>query len=212
MASSPAPRRTIGLAIALTVTLGVGTVAAGPSTGFRDIQDFAAASFQTRLTGSFECLFVDVTVNYFAGDNLQSPIGSGKPTYWSDAPTQLSVFDSCDGDAEVLRVEGLGFPDDGPDFERLERASLDVTSVLLSDGLGTSIEAEIHLDWTGNDDTTVAIGHDVASRTFRQERSESATVTGTVQFGASSYWSELTATGDDSHDVRIGTANEVGAP
>ena len=63
----------------------------------------------------------------------------------SDAPMSVRVFDSCDNDAEIWRAEGLGFPDDGPDFERLDRASLDVSLVTLTDGLGSSVDAEIHL-------------------------------------------------------------------
>ena len=206
------PSRALSLAVALTVTLGVGTVAARPTTGSRDIQDFAQSSFQTRLTGAFECLYVDTTVRYFAGDNLQDPIGSGKPGSWSDAPISAGVFDSCDNDAEVLHLEGLGFPDGAPDFERLDRAVLDVSLVTLSDGLGTFVDAEIHLVWVGNDDATVRIGHDLATGSFRQERAESATVTGTLSFDASPFWGDLTFTGDDAHDASIGTANEITLP
>jgi hypothetical protein len=206
------PRRALPLAVALTVTLGVGTVAARPTTGGRDIQDFAQSSFQTRLTGALECLFVDTTVRYFAGDNLQDPIGSGRPGSWSDAPISLGVFDSCANDAEVLHLEGLGFPDGGPDFDRLERAELDVSLVTLSDGLGTFVDAEVHLVWVGSDDATVSIGHQLETGSFRQERSESATVTGTVRLDSSPFWSDLTFMGDDAHDATIGTANEITLP
>jgi hypothetical protein len=208
----PMRRRSLGLAVVLALTLGVGTVEARPATGGRDIQDFAQSSFQTRLSGAFECLYVDTTVRYFAGDNLQDPIGSGKPGSWSDAPISVGVFDSCDNDTEVLHLDGLGFPDDGPDFDRLERAALDVSLMTLSDGLSTFVDAEIHLVWVGNDDTTVRIGHDLETGSFRQERSESATVTGTVTFDASPVWGDLVFTGDDAHDTSIGTANEITLP
>jgi hypothetical protein len=193
----------------MALAFGAEVAAAGPDTGSRDIQDFAQASFQTRLD---DCLFVDATVRYFAGDNLQDPIGSGQPGSWADAPITIQVFDSCVGDAEVLRLEGLGFPDDGPAFERLETAVLDVSAVTLSDGQSTFVDAEIHLGWTANGDATVVIGHDLDSGYFRQERSRSATMTGAVSFSAGPDWSALRLAGDDSHDVRIGTANEITIP
>ncbi len=205
------PRPAFGLVIVLTATMGAGVVAARPDTGYRDIQDFAQASFQTRLSG-FDCLYLDTTVLYFAGDNLQTPIGSGKPGSWSDAPITLGVFDSCDNDAEVWHLEGLGFPDGAPDFDRLERAALDVSSVTLSDGSGTFVDAEIHLLWVGTDDATVRIDHPLGVGYFRQERFKSATVTGTVRFDLSPYWSDLAFAGDDAHDGRIGTANEISLP
>jgi hypothetical protein len=206
------PRAAVCLSIALTVTLGVGSAVARPTSGSRNIQDFAQSGFQARLTGALDCLFVETTVRYFAGDNLQNPIGSGKPVSWSDAPISLGVFDSCADDAEVLHLEGLGFPDGGADFDRLERAELSVSQVTLSDGLGTFVDAEIHLVWVGNDDATVSIGHDRDGRSFRQQRSESAAVIGTVRFGASPLWDDLTFTGDDAHDASIGTANEITLP
>jgi hypothetical protein len=202
----------VGLAVTLIVTLGVGTVAARPNGGGRDIQDYAQASFQVRLEGDLACFFVDATVRYFAGDNLQGPIGSGTPGSWSDAPVNLGVFDSCNNDVEVLHLEGLGFPDVGPDIYRLERASLDVTSVTLTDGLGTSVDAEIHLVWLGNGDATVRIDHQLDAGYFRQERSVTAAVSGTVELGASPYWSELTFAGSDARDGSVGTANEISLP
>lgn len=202
-------RQSVLSGLILAVTLGAEVAAAGPDSGYRDIQDFAQASFQTRLD---DCLFVDATVRYFAGDNLQDPIGSGQPGSWADAPITIQVFDSCAEDAEVLRLEGVGFPADGPAFERLETAVLDVGAVTLSDGQSTSVDAEIHLVWTANGDATVVIGHDLDSGYFRQERSRSAIVTGTVSFDTSPYWSELALASDDAHDVSIGTANEIAIP
>lgn len=61
-------------------------------------------------------------------------------------------------------------------------AALDVSSVTLSDGSGTSLDAEIHLVWVGNDDATVRIDHLFDFGYFRQERFETATVAGTVSF------------------------------
>jgi hypothetical protein len=123
----------------------------------------------------------------------------------------VRVFDSCDNDAEIWRAEGLGLPDDGPDFARLEHASLDVTLVTLTDGVGSSVDAEIHLDWVGNDDATVRIDHQLDGY-FRQERFETAFVSGTVELGASPFWTSLTVTDDRTHDVVIGTANEISLP
>lgn len=202
-------RAALTLATTLAIAAGVGSAAASTDSGYRDIQDFASASFQTRVS---DCLFADASVGYAAGDNLQTTLGSGMPGSWADAQVRVSVFDSCDNDAEVWRAEGLGFPDDGPDFDRLDRASLDVTLVTLADALGRTVDAEIHLEWMGNDDTTVRIDHQLDGGYFRQERSETATVTGTVEFTASPFWSSLTLTGVHSHDVVIGTANEIALP
>jgi hypothetical protein len=199
----------LALAVALTLGAGIGTAWASPETGGRNIQDFATASFRTWIS---ECYFVDASVQYFAGDNLQSPIGSGKPTHWADAPTRVGVFDACDNDNEVWHVEGLGFPDSGPAFDRLDSASLDVSLVTLFDGVGTSVDAEIHLDWLGQGPTTARVDHQLDVGYYRQERFRSASVTGTVEFGASLFWSSLTLTGDQSHDAIIGTANEITLP
>ena len=200
------PRVAIGLAAVLVVGAGAGTVAASPGSGGRDIQDFASAGFESRLS---DCLNVITSVQYFAGDNLQGPLGSGKPGSWADAPVTVRVFNSCENDAEIWRAEGLGLPDDGPDFDRLEHASLDVALVTLTDGLGSSVDAEVHLDWVGNDDATVRIDHQLDRGYFRQERFETATVSGTVELGASPFWTSLTVTNDRTHDVVIGTANEI---
>lgn len=199
----------LALAVALTVGAGIGTAWASPEAGGRNIQDFATASFRTWIS---ECYFVDASVQYFAGDNLQSPIGSGKPTYWADAPLRVGVFDACDNDNEVWHVEGLGFPDSGSDFDRLDSASLDVSLVTLSDGVGTSVNAEIHLDWIGQGSAEVRIDHQADAGYYRQERFRSASVTGTVELAASPFWSSLTLTADQSHDVFIGTANEIALP
>jgi hypothetical protein len=125
---------------------------------------------------------------------------------------RVIVIDACDGDNEVAHLEGLAFPDTGPDFDRLEGASLDVSLVTLSDGLGASVDAEIHLDWLGQGPTEVRIGHETDRDYYRQERFRSASVTGTVEIGPSPFWSSLTLTGDQSHDVTIGTANEISLP
>ncbi len=204
-----ATRSALALAIALTLGAGIGSVWASPETGSRDIQDFAIASFRTWIS---DCRFVEASVQYFAGDNLQGPIGSGKPTHWADAPTSISVVDACDGDTQVWHLEGLGFPDSGPDFDRLDSASLDVSLVTLSDGAGSSVDAEIHLDWLGQGPTEVRVDHQRDGGYYRQERFRSATVAGTVELGASSLWSGLTLSGDQSHDVFIGTANEISLP
>lgn len=220
MPSAKSARRfALGLTVVLTITMGPGAVVAGsPNSGGRDIQDFAQASFQVRLD---ECLFLDATVRYFAGDNLQSPIGSGAPGSWSDVPVNLGVFDSCNSDTKVLQLDGLGFPSPGPDFERLDQAVLDVPTMLICehwtdatpcDGSTPYVAVEIHLTWVGNGDTAVRIAHDLVGGSFRQERYETAVVTGTVQFADTALWSDLTLTGDDSHDVIIGTANEIALP
>jgi hypothetical protein len=200
-----AVRVAAGLAAVFTVTTGAGTGLASPPPGSRNIQDFAIAGFETRLS---DCLSVITSVQYFAGDNLQDPLG-GKPRSWADAPVRVTVFDSCDNDTEIWRAEGLGFPDNGPEFDRLDSASLDVSLVTLTDGLGSSLDAEVHLDWVGNDDTAVRIDHLIDAKDFRQERFETARVTGAIELGASPFWSSLTVTDERTHDVVIGTANSI---
>jgi hypothetical protein len=207
--------------LALLVLLALATpvaLAARPDSGSRDIQDVAQASFEARLD---ECLFVHTTVRYFAGDNLQGPIGSGKPGSWSDVPVNVAVFDSCSNDSPVVRLDGLGFPSPGPNFERLDQAVLDVPTMLICedwtdaapcDGSTPNIAVELHLTWVGNGDTAISIGHDLGGRTFRQERFETAVVSGTVEFADSAWWSDLTLTGENSHSATIGHANEISLP
>lgn len=204
-----ATRAALGLSAVLLLAVGGGTASASPETGYRDIQDFANAGFFAWVS---ECHWVDASVGYAAGDNLQTPIGSGAPTSWADAVVRVIVIDACDSDNEVAHLEGLAFPDTGPDFDRLERASLDVSLVTLSDGLGGSVDAEIHLDWLGQGPTEARIGHQGDAGYYRQERYRSASVTGTVELAASPFWSGLILSGDQSHDVFIGVANEISLP
>jgi hypothetical protein len=199
----------LALSAALIASIGIGSASAGSDTGYRDIQDFATAGFQAWVS---ECLWADPNVVYAAGDNLQNPIGSGQPTRWADAVIRINLFDGCNNDTAVWHLEGIGFPDDGPDFDRLESASLDVSHVTLDDGAGTLVDAEIHLAWLGQGPVEVRIGHHGDRGYYRQERSRSATVTGTVALGPSPFWTGLTLTGDQSHDVFIGTANEIALP
>lgn len=202
-------RAALGLSAVLALSTGVGTGLAGAGTGSRDIQDYAQAAFIAWIS---ECLVVDSNLVYVAGDNLQDPVGSGKPRSWADALIRATIVDACDNDAVVATFEGLAFPDVGPDFDRLERASLDVSQVTLSDGQGGFVDAEIHLAWVGTGPETVRIDHQRDRDYFRQERSRSASVTGTVEFGASAFWSGLTLLGEQSHDANIGTANEISLP
>ena len=208
-----ARRRTTRAALVLSAVFGlssgVGTGLASPGTGYRDIQDFAQAAFIVWIS---ECHLVDSNIVYTAGDNLQNPIGSGMPTSWADALVRATVIDACDSDAAIATFEGLAVPDVGPDFDRLERASLDVSQVTLTDGQGAFVDAEIHLAWVGDGPETVRTDHQLDRGYFRQERSRSASVTGSVEFGASPFWSSLTLIGEHSHHATIGTANEISLP
>jgi hypothetical protein len=56
------------------------------------------------------------------------------------------------------------------------------------------------------------IAHDLASGSFRQERYETASITGSVALADTAPWSRLTLGADDANDVIIGTANEITVP
>ena len=203
-------RRSLLLVLALSASLGMGTAAARPDTGGRDIQDFAVANFRKTVA---ICVDAAASVRFFAGDNLQSPIGGGQPSAWSDTDITLEVIDTCAGGSEVVlwHLEGFSTVED-PDMERLEHASLDA-AVTLSNGNGVSVDALIDLEWTGNDDAMVGIGHQLDIGYFRQERFETAQIAGSIAFLPSQVWPDgIVFTQDDPYDAAIGTANEISIP
>ena len=194
------------LTLALAMTVGTGTVAARPDTGGRDIQDFATADFYQTVA---ECLDASAAVRFFAGDNLQTPIGSGQPSSWSDTDIHLNLIDTCvEPERVVLSLECFAAVED-PDMDRFEQASLHVD---VPCDLGVS--AAINLEWTGNDDATVRIDHSLSDGYFRQERFETASVSGTLVFDPIPGWTEdeLAFTGADVTGAAIGTANEISLP
>ena len=204
MHATPIVRVSI-LTLALALTVGTGLVAARPDTGGRDIQDFATADFYQTVA---VCLDASAVVRFFDGDNLQTPIGSGKPSSWSDADIHLNLIDTCvEPEQVVVSLECLTAVED-PDMDQLEHASLHVN---VPCDLGVSVA--IDLEWTGNDDATVRIDHSVSGY-FRQERFETASVSGTLVFDPIPGWTEdeLAFTGEDVTGAAIGTANEISLP
>jgi len=192
-------------ATVLCLSLGVGIAAASPPTGSRDIQDFARAGFGQMLE---ECVDANATVIFTAGDNLQE-IGGGKPGSWSDVSVDLSIIDFCT-ETELIHLSGLT-PVVDPDLIRLETATLEDVSVHLVDSTGAfSVDAVVNLSWAGNDNPVVRIDHELDLRYFRQERWETAEVTGTVVFSDSDVWDGgIAFDAGDANDVTIGTASEI---
>lgn len=193
------------LTLALTTTLGTGTLAARPDSGSRNIQDFATANFQQAVDA---CTDLDLTVVFTAGANLQVPIGSGRPGSWSDVGVSLQLFNTCLGEvAYLLTGETTGVD---PNITRLGSATVDGVVVHLVDSTGTvSIDVVVDLTWSGNDDATVRIDHQLDAGYFRQERYETAQVSGSVE---DVIQPGIAFTAGDVTGATIGTANEIALP
>lgn len=207
MRASPIFRATV-LALALAVALGTATAAAAPSTGYRDIQDFASAGFWRTIA---DCLAANPTVVFTAGDDLQNPIGSGAPGSWSDVVVELRLFDTC-AESPVAFLSGFT-PGVDPDITRLESAAVRQVTVRLVDESGDiSVDAVVDLTWAGNDDRTVRVDHG-NSGYFRQERFVTAQVAGTLVFLDSPVWAGgMNFTAADAYGATIGTASEISLP
>ena len=203
----PTARLALGVALALSMSLRMGTAAARPDTGGRDIQDFATADFRQTLNA---CLRADASVRLIAGDNLQSPIGSGRPGSWSDTDIHLDLINTCiEHEQMVLSMDCFTTVAE-PDIDRLERAALHVGGYLCSI---EDVSAAANLEWIGNDDATVRIDHQLGTGYFRQERFETASVSGTLVIDPIPGWTdEIAFTADDLTGATIGTANEISLP
>lgn len=195
------------LSLSLIMFLGIGTAAANPATGGRDISDFATAGFRQTLD---TCLRADAGVRLIAGDNLQTPIGSGQPGSWSDSDIRLDLVDTCAEPEQVVLSLDCFTTVAEPDMDRLERAALDVAGYLCTIA---AVSAAADLEWTGNDDATVRIDHQLGVGSFRQERFETASVTGTLVIDPIPGWTdEIEFTADDLTGATIGTANQISLP
>ena len=88
---------------------------------------------------------------------------------------------------------------------------LNLCDVLTCDG--GFVQAFVDLAWTGNDDATVRIIHDRAAGNYRQERFETASVTGRVVFDSIPGWTTgIEFTPADINGGVIGHANEISLP
>jgi len=203
----PTTRRALGVALALSMSLGMGTAAAHLDTGGRDISDFAVANFRQTLNA---CLRADAAVRLIAGDNLQSPLGGGRPGSWSDSDIHLDLIDTCVEPEQVVLSLDCFTTVAEPDIDRLERAALHVAGYLCSI---EDVSAATDLEWTGNDDATVRIEHQLGTGSFRQERFETASVSGTLVIDPIPGWTdEIEFTADDLAGATIGTANQISLP
>jgi hypothetical protein len=184
--------------------------AAAPLTGYRDIQDFANAGF-LKTIGT--CHEANAVIGFAAGDNLQNPIGQGRPSSWSDIEVQLTVTNTC-GEEPVVYVHMTGWAGvPAPEIDRLERiAVLDVPVTLRSDDELLAIDSVFNLVWVGNDDLTVTTSPP-QNGYHREERSETAQVSGAWTFSDSEVWvGGWTFTADDLSGANIGTARELNIP
>ena len=196
-------RLSFAVSVALLISLALaGTVAARPTSGLRNIQDFAAAYFHQEIG----CEDYFLSVVFVAGNNLQGPIGSGKPGSWSDVTVELQVYD-CDGDPVYVLS---GFTPCDPNIVRFESARVDGVLVSLWDAThSVNIDVVVDLAWIGTGDTMVRIDHQADRGYYRQERFRSAEISGTVQDPIPDGISFTTA---DEHSGTIGTASEVSLP
>jgi hypothetical protein len=147
-------------------------------------------------------------VGFTAGKNLQIPIGSGMPGSWSDVVVSLQIFNTCLGEL-AYSLTGFSTIVD-PNITRLESASVDGVVVHLVDASGTvSIDVVVDLTWTGNDDATVRIDHQLDAGYFRQEWFETAQVSGSVE---DVIQPGIAFTAADVTGATIGTANSIALP
>ena len=155
-----------------------------------------------------ECADTNVSVVFTAGENLHDGLGAGKPGSWSDVSVEFRVTDPCAEGATIVVLSGLttGVP---PDIERLDSANLENLQVELFDADGNPRgHATVNLAWAGNGDVAIRIDHQLDNGYFRQERYETATVTGAVVISGTGAWN-ATFVPENANDVTIGTASEV---
>lgn len=194
-------RTALAVAVGLSMAVGTGTMAA-PDAGLRDIQSFASANFYRNLD---ECTQAAASVVFVAGDNLQGPIGSGKPGSWSDVSVRLDLNGTCEGSESTAFQGFITVP---PDIETFEHARVDNVTVSLTGGADETVDVLVDLSWTSLGDERVDINQQDGY--IRAERSVSAEVAGYVAFGANDRWGDaLTFTPADDHDARLGWASEI---
>jgi hypothetical protein len=199
--------RASALALALAFALAPSVAADRPDTGGRDISKLAFAYFHEAVD---DCTMAVLSVRFIAGDNLQVPIGSGKPTSWSDAEFTLDVWDSC---TETLAATFFGIGFHPPEIVTFESAILTGVESDLYDIGGDSVHGVIDLYWTGiGKPVTNIIREDDY---YRTERAAPAIVSGQVVVDDHSLWgSPLTfAFDEDAGDsATLGWAAQIHLP
>jgi hypothetical protein len=123
----------------------------------------------------------------------------------------LNLIDTCAEPEQVVLSLDCFTAVVEPDMDRLERAALDIAGYLCSIA---EVSAATNLEWTGNDDATVRIDHQLGIGSFRQERFETASVSGTLVLDPIPGWTdEIEFTGEnDFTGATIGTANAISLP
>lgn len=195
-------RASLVLALALCLSASVGLVSAAPSSGGRDIQSFANAEFELPLD---ECGRAYLGISFVAGENLQGPIGSGKPGSWSDVTARLNVVDTCSG--EVL-ASFEGWTPVPPTIETFETATVEGAAFAIPGGDDASIDVSIDLAWTGFGPETVRTEHHDGY--VRAERTVAAELAGSVQIGSTPRFPDgLHYKPEHAFDARLGWAAEI---
>jgi len=194
------------LAVGLLLTVGTGVVAARPSDGYRDTQDFAYADLAQTLDA---CRRVDVRATLVAGDLLKGPLDEGAPTSWSDLTVFLFIRDDCAGTVTEL----TGSASAPPDITRLERAAATSIVVTVLDASG-ALEADVTatLAWTVAGPAESVATHDLANQYFRAERIAPAIAEGGLQIAdvdGDLFPGGLNLPGDMITGGAIGFANEI---
>jgi hypothetical protein len=194
--------RATALAFALVIGLAPGVAAGRPDTGDRDIQLFAQANLDEDLG---ECTMAKLAVSFAAGDNLQNPIGSGKPGSWSDVELRLQIYNFCT-DTELALFEGFGLHP--PEIVPFTSALVTGVETDLFRSSSESVHAWVDLYWTGFGMPEVRTEN--VDGYIRVERFVPAVVTGQVVVGPNAVWgSALTFTSEADDRNLLGWAAEI---
>jgi hypothetical protein len=157
------------LAFALTLAIVPAVSATPPGSGYRDIQSFANASFAQQLD---DCTQARLTVLFTGGDNLQSPIGSGKPGSWGDAGVSLAIWDTCaDPETQIAFYSGVAYHPDEVDGFTSALVTGTETDLWADDG--SSVHVTIDIYWVGTGSPVVTTDqHDGYQRVTRTAPAE----------------------------------------
>lgn len=186
----------------VTMATTITPVGASPTSGFRAVQGFATADFEWALGSGLRSY---LNVDFNAGE-VQNPTGSGAPTPFADVVVTLRVIDTQSGEV-VSWAQGASFGLPAT-IVALEEATLDEVAVPLLDAGGNLVDtANLDLTWRGNDDASTRIDHQLAVGFFRQERFETATLSGSIELGGG-----VELGPDDAFGAVIGIARQISLP
>jgi hypothetical protein len=194
-------RATVVVAI-MCLALASGVAAAPRGSGYRDIQSFANVWYLQSLDA---CTEARLTAQFAGGDNLQDPLGSGKPGSWGDIGLELGVWSTCNGEL-LASFQGMGFhPDEVVLFDSALVTGVE-TDLFDSEGNGVHANVDIYWEAVGSPELTTG-QHDGY---IRVERAAPAVVTGQIVIGAHALWGDsLTFEFDEDDGANIGWAAEI---